>query len=196
MTRKTRKWLGQGSFQVGGAMVGSPGGSLMQVFHWNRLVHNQVFSEGREQCLQSHGGSAKYQTCLIFHRPSTISCQLHFLSCPILSPSCLENLPSCLGEVPGLYLQTGHQHKLSILEMKPACRKHNRHDLDTSRQDKKSPSLQLVKVIFHGRQFVNIVNHTIKINKIRPTTYICIKKQQLLYSFIIILYLSSVFFQN
>ena len=62
--------------------------------------------------LACHGGSAKYQTCLIFHQPSmtlhpdsgfshletvlswiSTACQLHFLSFPTLLPSCLEKLP-------------------------------------------------------------------------------------------------------
>ena len=76
------------------------------------------------------GGSAKHQTCLIFHQPSTTlypdlgsahletvlswistACWSHLPSCPILLQSCLKEL-------------AGRTHKQTVLESKPAWRKH------------------------------------------------------------------------
>ena len=94
---------------------------LMGVY-WGCIVGSYGFFEGQEQCLHSRLGSvivfplvvlgfSKYQTCLIFHQPSTtqnphrgavhletilfclsMSCCSHFPSCPILLPSCQEAL--------------------------------------------------------------------------------------------------------
>ena len=62
-----------------------------------------MFTEsGRISCSfpACRGGSAKYQTCLIFHQPCTTLVSTHLetvlslisMVCPILLPSCLENL--------------------------------------------------------------------------------------------------------
>ena len=105
----------------------------MGVFHWSRLVSNYVFFEGREGRLYFPGLATVDQQisiCLIFRRPSTTlypDCGSAHLETILswISTAFWLHLPSCPGEVPGLHLQTGRQHKLTILKSKQACHKHN-----------------------------------------------------------------------
>ena len=95
----------------------------MGVFHWSPPVDNYMYFLRVGSRLgsvvvspASRNGLAKYQTCLIFHRPSTTlhpncgsahleiillwistACRLHFPSCHTLLLTCVQNFPSCPG---------------------------------------------------------------------------------------------------
>ena len=102
----------------------------MGVFHWSQVVGNYVFFDCWEQCLQSRlgsvvvsqlvEGSAKYQTCLIFHRPFPT---LYF-GPPEKHPVMI--VYSLFDTLPMSYTVTvrGLTHKLTILDRKRACHKH------------------------------------------------------------------------
>ena len=102
-----------------------------------------------------HGGSAKYQTCLIFHQPSlildpdhgsshletvlsshletvSVSCCSHFQTYPILLPYCQETIARLT------YSSTPAQNSNDCIGKKMACCKQQRPDLVASHQDTKS----------------------------------------------------------
>ena len=90
-----------------------------------------------------HGELAKYQTCLIFYQPTStlapdcgsahsktvlsclsMSCQSHFLSCPILLPSCLKTLAGLsYSSNPKPHSTTSCKATLTVFEKKQACHK-------------------------------------------------------------------------
>ena len=101
------------------------------------------------------GGSAKCQTCLMFHRPSLtldlvsayLETVLSWVSSglsathPILSYT--VTVLSGRTSQPVMVKYNDTTSRQAMFERKQACRKHYRPDLDTSDQDGKSSSFQL-----------------------------------------------------